>query len=138
MNESSGKVIDVTCALIVDDQNRLFAAQRSNVMSLPMKWELPGGKIEPGETSESCLIREITEELDVAIEIISALEPYTHTYPSKTIRLIPFIVKQVSGQIKLKEHANLKWLNANELLDLDWADADVPILDQYMNYLNAL
>jgi len=138
MNETAGKVIDVTCALIIDDGNRLFAAQRSNAMSLPLKWELPGGKIEPNETAETCLIREINEELDITIEIINALEPYTHIYPSIIVRLIPFIVKQIGGQIELKEHVNFKWLNANELLDLDWADADVPILNQYLKYLNAV
>ncbi|MES2428397.1 MAG: (deoxy)nucleoside triphosphate pyrophosphohydrolase [Bacteroidota bacterium] len=131
-------MIDVTCALIVDNQNRLFAAQRSSAMSLPLKWELPGGKIELNESAEDCLIREIKEELNIEIEIVTDLESNQHTYPNITIRLIPFVCKQVSGTIILKEHANFKWLNTNELLDLDWAEADIPILNNYLKHLNAI
>ena len=131
-------IIDVTCALIIDDQTRLFAAQRSSLMSLPEKWELPGGKVEPNETPEQCLIREIKEELNIEIEIIKELESNTHNYTSFTIKLIPFIVKRINGEITLKEHADFKWLNTNEFLDLDWADADIPILYNYLNYLNAI
>jgi len=138
MKQGQRKVIDVTCALIVDNQNRLLAAQRSSLMSLPLKWELPGGKIEENETSEECLIREIKEELSIEIEIIKGIASNTHNYPSIIIKLIPFICKHISGEITLKEHANFKWLNTNELLDLDWADADVPILNHYLNYLNAI
>ena len=138
MSEGQNKVIDVTCALIIDSENRLFAAQRSSVMNLPLKWELPGGKIEPNETSEQCLIREIKEELNIEIEITESLQSNTHTYPSITINLIPFICKHLTGEIILKEHSGFKWLNTNELLDLDWADADVPILYHYLNYLNAV
>jgi 8-oxo-dGTP diphosphatase len=129
-------MIEVTCALIIDNQNLLFAAQRSITMNLPLKWELPGGKIEPNETAEECLIREIKEELNIEVEIIDNLIPNTHNYPSITIRLIPFICKQTGGEIILKEHVNFKWLNTNELLDLDWADADIPILKNYLNYLS--
>lgn len=136
MREGQPKVIDVTCALIVDTQKRLFAAQRSDKMNLPLKWELPG-KMEPGETPEECLIREVGEELNIQIRIIKSLSTNTHSYPSITILLIPFVCEQVTTEIVLKEHANFKWLNKNELLDLDWADADIPILKHYLNYLNA-
>jgi len=132
------KVIDVTCALIVDSQNRVLAAQRSSTMSLPLKWELPGGKIEPNETPEECLVREIKEELDIEIKILKKLQSNAHTYPNIIVNLIPFISKHVSGVISLKEHANYKWLNTNQLLDLDWAEADVPILHNYLNTINAI
>ncbi|MCO5950767.1 (deoxy)nucleoside triphosphate pyrophosphohydrolase [Mucilaginibacter flavidus] len=132
------KVIDVTCALIVDSQNRVLAAQRSSTMSLPLKWELPGGKIELNETPEECLVREIKEELDIEIKILKKLQSNTHTYPNIIVNLIPFISKHVSGVISLKEHASYQWLDGNELLDLDWAEADVPILHNYLNTLNAI
>ena len=129
-------VIDVTCALIIDSQRRLFTAQRSHIMSFPLKWELPGGKVESSESPEECLIREIKEEFDINIEIIESLPSNIHSYPTITIRLIPFICKHTNGEITLKEHTNFKWLNTNELLDLDWAEADIPILSNYLNSLN--
>ncbi len=128
------KVIDVTCALIIDDQNRMLVAQRSKTMSLPLKWELPGGKIELNETAEDCLVREIKEELDIEIEVLKKLEANKHTYPNIIINLIPFISKHINGIVTLKEHTNYKWLSSNELLNLDWAEADLPILYNYLNY----
>jgi len=131
-------VVDVTCALIINSQFQVFAAQRSSTMNLPLKWELPGGKIEQNETPEECLIREIKEELNIEIEIINRLPLNIHVYPSITIKLIPFISTHLKGEIILKEHVNFKWLNTNELLDLDWADADIPILKHYLNYINGI
>ena len=123
---------------MIDDENRLFAARRSSIMSLPLKWELPGGKIEPGESAEKCLVREIKEELDIDIKVKQSLIQHTHSYPTVTIKLVPFICEQIGGELKLKEHVDFKWLNTNELLDLDWAEADIPILYQYLNYLNVI
>ncbi|MBD1364721.1 (deoxy)nucleoside triphosphate pyrophosphohydrolase [Mucilaginibacter sp. ZT4R22] len=130
-------MIQVTCALIVDDQNRLFAAQRSESMNLPLKWEFPGGKIEPDETTQECLIREIFEELNITIKIVKDLPTNIHNYPTFAIALIPFVCNYVSGELILKEHAQFKWLHKNELLDLDWAEADIPILHHYLNLINA-
>jgi 8-oxo-dGTP diphosphatase len=125
-------LIKVTCALIINHEGKILAAQRSSAMSLPLKWEFPGGKIEPSETAEQCLVREIKEELDIAVEIIKALPANRHIYPTITIELIPFICRYTEGEIILKEHAQYQWLPANELLTLDWADADVPIVENYL------
>ncbi|WP_244280915.1 (deoxy)nucleoside triphosphate pyrophosphohydrolase [Mucilaginibacter gossypiicola] len=130
-------MIKVTCAIIVDTNGLVFAAQRSATMSLPLKWEFPGGKIEPGETAEACLIREIKEELHVDVEIVAPLPANTHQYPNVTVQLIPFVCKITSGQVLLKEHLDFKWLPKNELLALDWAEADVPIVEYYIKNLNA-
>jgi 8-oxo-dGTP diphosphatase len=124
-------VIKVTCAIIVDAEGLVFAAQRSASMSLPLKWEFPGGKIEPGETAEACLIREIKEELHVEVEIVASLPANTHQYPNVTIQLIPFVCRLILGEIVLKEHLDFKWISKDELLALDWAEADVPIVKYY-------
>lgn len=126
-------MLQVTCALITNHQDQVLAAQRSQTMSLPLKWEFPGGKIEVGETAEDCLIREIREELNIEIQISKALPSNIHNYPKITIELIPFICTQTGGEIILKEHAQYRWLHKNELLALDWADADVPIVKHYLN-----
>lgn len=126
-------MIEVTCA-IIQHKNKILVTQRSEKMALPLKWEFPGGKIEKSETAETCLIREILEELHINIKITKQLNSNTHQYSEeKVIKLIPFICELVSGEIKLTEHANFLWLIKSELVNLDWAKADVPILNEYLN-----
>ncbi|WP_121808228.1 (deoxy)nucleoside triphosphate pyrophosphohydrolase [Mucilaginibacter kameinonensis] len=125
-------MIKVTCAIIVNADGLVLAAQRSATMNQPLKWEFPGGKIEPGETAEACLIREIKEELHVDIEIVSSLPANTHQYPNFTIQLIPFVCRIIASEILLKEHLDFKWVAKDELLVLDWAEADVPVVRYYI------
>ena len=128
-------MIEVTCS-IIEHNNKILVTQRSEKMALPLKWEFPGGKVEKDETAEACLIREILEELHINIKIKRQLNSNTHQYSeTKIIKLIPFICELVSGDIKLTEHANFLWLSKNELVNLDWAEADVPILNEYLNYI---
>lgn len=124
----SAGTIDVSCAVIVDQDGRILATQRSSTMPLPLKWEFPGGKVEPGETAEQSLIREIKEELDIDIEITGQLPSNIHAYDTKTIRLIPFTCRITYGTICLKEHQAFRWLAPHELEDLDWAEADVEVV----------
>ncbi len=125
--------MEVTCALI-ELKDRVLVTQRSAMMHLPLKWEFPGGKIEKDETPESCLVREIFEELNINIQIKKQLKVNIHQYSeTKTIKLIPFICIIRSGEIKLLEHANFLWLKKTELMNLDWADADIPIMKEYLN-----
>jgi 8-oxo-dGTP diphosphatase len=130
-------MINVTCAIIEKD-DKILCAQRSECMNLPLKWEFPGGKVENGETFESCIIREIEEELGLDISIIEALPPSIFQYPNaKEICLLPFICRIKTGKINLKEHKQIKWLSLSELKTLDWAAADIPILDHYLALKNA-
>ena len=110
----------------------MLITQRSASMPLPFKWEFPGGKIEAGESAEECLIREIREELGIDIQIRETLPANEHQYPDKLIRLIPFICSQTAGEIYLKEHAEYRWQNAEALLEVDWAEADLPIVKHYL------
>lgn len=125
-------MIKVSCAIIVNVQKQVLVTQRSAHMPLPLKWEFPGGKIEENETAEACLIREIKEELNIEIQITDSLPPNDYQYPDKLIRLIPFICLQKDGELVLKEHADYKWLDAKDLLDLDWAEADVGVVVEYL------
>lgn len=126
-------MIEVTCA-IIEHNNKVLVTQRSEKMALPLKWEFPGGKIEKDETAEACLIREILEELHINIKITKQLNSNTHQYSeAKVIKLIPFICELINGEIKLTEHANFLWLSNSELVKLDWAEADIPILNEYLN-----
>lgn len=126
------KKIKVTCA-IIEFENLVLTVQRSSSMSLPLKWEFPGGKIENDESEEECVLREIKEELNLEIAILKRLNSSIFDYPNISIELIPFIAKQVSGQIILNEHAAFKYIEKEELLNLDWAEADIPIVKEYLN-----
>ncbi|WNH14300.1 (deoxy)nucleoside triphosphate pyrophosphohydrolase [Thalassobellus suaedae] len=125
------KTINVTCAIIQFD-DKILAVQRSETMKLPLKWEFPGGKIETGESEIDCIKREIFEELNIKIEVKEKLTSVTHQYPNFKIKLIPFIVEYLSGELKLREHCGFLLAYKNELINLDWAEADVPILKEFI------
>jgi mutator protein MutT len=100
-------------------------------MSLPLKWEFPGGKINDGERPEDCLSRELHEELGIAVVISRSLAPVTHQYPTFIITLYPFVCRISSGEIILHEHKAFAWLPPEKLHELDWAEADIPVIDAY-------
>jgi len=125
------KHIQVACAIIEHD-GLVLAAQRSSTMSLPLKWEFPGGKVEPGESPNACLQREVREELDIDIRIIAPLPPSTHHYAEFSVTLHPFRCVIVAGEIKLHEHCAIRWLPPLEMPDLDWAAADLPVIEDYL------
>jgi 8-oxo-dGTP diphosphatase len=125
------KIIDVTCA-IISIEDKILVVQRGEKMQLPLKWEFPGGKIEKGESAEDCVRREIKEELDIEIELISSLIPSKFHYIGFSIQLFPFLAKCIKGEIKLTEHKQYLLLKKNELKSLDWAEADIPVLNEYL------
>ncbi|HEY0177052.1 MAG TPA: (deoxy)nucleoside triphosphate pyrophosphohydrolase [Pedobacter sp.] len=128
-------MIDVSCALIKGHNGEILATQRSSVMRLPLKWEFPGGKNEPGETAEECVVRELLEELGVMVKIIKRMDPVIHDDGQLVIRLIPFECVILEGEICLTEHAACLWLQPDELSALDWADADLPVVQNYLEGL---
>ncbi len=129
-------MLQVTCA-IIENNGKILCAQRSEKMKLPLKWEFPGGKIEGNESPEACLKREIREELGIEIDILEQLPSFKHSYSANfSIELFPFRCKSVSHEIHLAEHKQIKWLGLEELKDLDWADADVPIVNYIKTHRN--
>ena len=127
-------VIPVACA-IIEGPAGVLCAQRSATMSLPLVWEFPGGKIEDGETAADALLREIREELQVDIIIGRALPPADHSYvEGHVIRLFPFVCRLAEDALpEPREHAALRWVKPEVLRELDWAAADVPVLEGYLN-----
>lgn len=101
-------------------------------MNLPLKWEFPGGKVEPGEGVEECLRRELVEEMGIRIAVGRPLTPATHEYPTFTVTLYPYVCSIEEGEIiTLLEHSAISWLAAAQMHELDWADADLPIIAEY-------
>ncbi|MBM3425974.1 MAG: (deoxy)nucleoside triphosphate pyrophosphohydrolase [Bacteroidetes bacterium] len=122
-------LIQVSCLLLFHE-GKILATQRGGTMDLSGYWEFPGGKVEVGESPENCLIREIREELSIEIHICAAFTPVMHAYPTKQIQLIPFLATWHGGSLKLTEHAQSQWLTKEDLLSLDWAPADLPIVQE--------
>ena len=127
------RIIPVVCAILEQD-DLVLCALRSEQMSLPGKWEFPGGKLELNELPEEALIREINEELNIEIKIIEAMPIAEHAYvPEKIIQLIPYRCVIVSNKTpSATEHSALRWVKRVELLQLDWAAADIPIVINYI------
>ncbi|MHB8057289.1 MAG: (deoxy)nucleoside triphosphate pyrophosphohydrolase [Desulfuromonadaceae bacterium] len=123
--------LHVACA-IIEQEGKVLAAQRSASMTLPLKWEFPGGKIEADESPEECLIRELMEELGVTVLIGDALPLATHGYTNFTVTLYPFTCRLTGGVITMHEHHALQWIEPQRMQELDWAAADLPVLHSYM------
>ncbi len=119
--------IAVVCAVIKKD-NAYFIAQRSATMKMPLKWEFPGGKVEPGETNAHAIVREIKEEFDLDIEVVQEHPFYLHDYPNFTLKLTPLEVAIKGGELILKEHAACKWVPAESLSAYDFSEGDIKIV----------
>ena len=126
-------MINVTCAIIYFN-DKILVTQRSEKMKLPLKWEFPGGKLEEDESEIDCLIREIREEINIEIKVLEKLSNSIYDYGTFKINLIPFISTYVSGEIILTEHKDYKIIDKSELLGLDWAEADLPIVEELLKF----
>ena len=116
------KTIQVVAALIFHE-GKLFATQRG-YGAWRDYWEFPGGKIEPGETPEEALVREIREELDTGISVLSHVCDVEYDYPEFHLSMQCFRCEITSGEPKLLEHEAARWLGREELDTVDWLPAD--------------
>ncbi|AWW37777.1 MULTISPECIES: (deoxy)nucleoside triphosphate pyrophosphohydrolase [Streptomyces] len=130
------RIVVVGAALL--DEGRLLAARRSAPPELAGRWELPGGKVEPGETPEAALERELREELGVEAE---AVERVAGEWPLKP----PYVLQVWTARLRpaspdpepLEDHDALRWLTSGELWDVDWLDQDVPAVREAAARLGA-
>lgn len=120
------KTIEVVAA-IIRDGNRIFATQRG-YGDWKDYWEFPGGKIEPGETPEDALIREIREELGAEIAVDSYLTTVEYDYAAFHLHMRCYLVHVMDGELILKEHEAARWLSKDELDSVAWLPADQEIL----------
>ena len=127
------KTVQVVAALIIN-QDKVFATQRG-YGEFKDGWEFPGGKIEPGETPEEALKREIQEELATEIQVEQPLTTVEYDYPSFHRSIQCFICKVERGNLTLLEHEAAKWLSYDELDSVDWLPADRIVVRELRKYL---
>ena len=127
------KTVRVVAAIIIEN-GKVFATQRG-YGEFKDGWEFPGGKIEPGETPEEAIVREIKEELDTEVEVIELLDTVEYDYPNFHLSMGCFICKIKSGDLVLKEHEAAKWLTKDTLGSLEWLPADMGLVREIEKYL---
>jgi 8-oxo-dGTP diphosphatase len=115
--------------------NLILCVQRpkNKLHYISEKFEFPGGKIEEGETKEEALNRELLEELNISTKIKNLFLTVVHEYPDFEITMHSFICEVDSKKINLNEHISQEWLTINELQKLDWAAADIPIVNKLIS-----
>ncbi|HUS96441.1 MAG TPA: 8-oxo-dGTP diphosphatase MutT [Hyphomicrobiaceae bacterium] len=124
------KLLLVAAAALVDDDNRVLIARRPKGKSMAGLWEFPGGKVEPGETPEETLIRELEEELGIEV-CDTCLAPLTfasHPYPDFHLMMPLFLCRNWDGEIQPREGQEIKWVRAMRLADYPMPPADLPLI----------
>ena len=118
--------IEVVAAIICQD-DQIFATQRG-YGDFKDGWEFPGGKVEPGETPEAALVREIREELAVEISVGELLTTVEYDYPNFHLTMHCYLCQLTGGELRLLEHEAARWLGKGELHSVEWLPADVGVI----------
>ncbi len=120
------KTIEVVAGVIRDGE-KIFATQRG-YGDCKDGWEFPGGKMEPGETPQQALARELREELAVEVDVDEFICTVDYDYPKFHLTMHCFYCTVISGELKLLEHEAARWLDASQLRDVDWLPADIEVV----------
>lgn len=125
------KHITVVAAVIIHNK-KILCVQRGPAKYdyISKKWEFPGGKVEENETNIDAIIREIKEELHMDIQVDTFFTTINHEYPDFKLTMHTFLCSCDSDELTLTEHIDFKWLTVSEIKDLDWAAADLPIVEK--------
>ena len=125
-------MVKVVAALVHNDGKYLIARRNHGDIEANGKWEFPGGKVEDNESEMQAVIREMKEEFDINVKAIKYLTNSVCEYTARTIDLRLYLCEFISGDFKLSAHHEYKWVSSGEILNFDFAPADVP-LAQYVN-----
>ncbi|MEO3945326.1 8-oxo-dGTP diphosphatase MutT [Gorillibacterium sp. CAU 1737] len=123
-------MIEVAAAIICNERNQVLIARRAPGKSQAGFWEFPGGKLEPGESPQDCLIRELKEEMGIVIEPLACFGTHEHDYGTFSIRLIAWVARYREGSVALIDHDEWCWAERSELRNYTFAPADVPFVER--------
>ena len=130
------KTVNVVAA-VIRHENKIFATQRG-YGEFKDGWEFPGGKVEPGETAQEALVREIREELDTVISVGERISRVEYDYPAFHLSMDCFWAEVVSGDLVLKEHEAARWLSKEELYSVEWLSADLELIEMVQTALRSV
>jgi 8-oxo-dGTP diphosphatase len=119
----------VVAGLIIGDDRRILITQRRADQSLPLQWEFPGGKVEPGESPVAALARELAEELGVTTQVGRVWDVLYHAYPTFDLVMLVYACR-IAGTPRCVEVADLAWRRTDELAAVDILPADRPLVDR--------
>jgi len=121
-------------AAIIKHNDLILIAQRKENADQALKWEFPGGKLEPGESPEQCLVREIHEELGLTIEVIKIFNVISHCYGNRHVILLCYLCSLNGGKAQTLDCHDFKWVGINELRNYDFAEADKQVVNNLQCY----
>lgn len=131
--KDKNNTIVVVAALIEKDNKYLIARRSTGSQDVLGKWEFPGGKVEPNETEEHAIEREIKEEFEMNIKAIKFLTNNICEYPTKTVDLRFYECKHISGDFHLHDHSEYAFVDKNEIINYDLCPADIPLAEYIKN-----
>ena len=128
------KNISVVAGIITYNKKILCVQRGINKYKyISEKFEFPGGKIEKNETEENALRREILEELSMIIDVDKFFMAVNHEYPDFFLNMKVYLCSSKSNKLFLSEHLSYQWLNVNKIKNLDWAEADIPVVKKLLS-----
>jgi 8-oxo-dGTP diphosphatase len=133
MTEDNKRRIRVVAALLERDDGKVLITQRRPQAFMPLKWEFPGGKVEPGETDQQALARELTEELDIQVEVGEHFMGLNHSYPEFELDFQVYRCRLLSGEPKKVAVHNFRWVTVNDLDNYEFPPADLPTVKQLLD-----
>jgi 8-oxo-dGTP diphosphatase len=137
LNQSAKPLVIVAACALIDADSRVLIAQRPKDKAMAGLWEFPGGKLEPGETPEQAIIRELREELRIETKT-ACLAPLTfasHAYDDFQLLMPLFVCRRYWGTPVAVEHQALKWVRPAKLRDYPMPDADIPLIAHLVDLL---
>lgn len=126
-------MLEVVCGIIRNPDGKILACRRGFERHLGGLWEFPGGKVDAGETAEAALARELHEELGITVRVGKPLAATVEwTDGAVSIRLRGFFCEIIEGAPHAHEHEEIRWCESSELPNLDWAEADLPLVEELL------